>query len=665
MCWQLWALCLLAACPMARAEGEVRGRALIVGVGRYDDESISALRYTTADADLLASLLADPRRGVFPTANVRILTDDTPEKPDRAHILAGLEWLSQAGEDEAILFYFSGHGMVDDKERQYLISCDTRADSPAITAVPVAQVNEILDDLSKTKARQIVVLLDACHSGVRRGAKATSTEAGRVVARLMADAEGRITFSSCGMEEQSFEDDEKKHGVFTYFLAQGLRGEADADGDGLIGIGELNPYVREKVTGWAREKRVRQTPWVQARISGEVYLAKDPAKWEAAVQAKSERRAALSRLRGRLLSAIGEGTGKLPAREGSLLLGAIDRTLGESAEAADAKLVALAERYASGALAPEAFKAEVLALSGPAAGPAAQGGGAVTVQLFQPEWQSGGSADEMTIECAPGEEVKVVGLAESPRGISRVLLDGQPLAAGSLSARTVVVVARRRPDTGAYEAPPAGSQLRFEGSLRAGDEPRTAVLAAMDAGGASRLLLLHLKTRPGAPAKPRDTVAVIGLSKRAVDEYPELRALRVGQGLNSMLGRVARESGRFRLVEEKAEVLRGIIDRQTMQNAPEFDQATAVTVGKLLGARYVIYGEVYDFASPKENRGKLYVAVQVRLVDVETAAYRPGDGEATLVVPKSQPGEVEFDRSSLGQVSRDAITAALADLLKE
>ncbi|MDH7568858.1 MAG: caspase family protein, partial [Armatimonadota bacterium] len=293
-------VCTLLAVSACAAQP--RGRALIVGVNDYADPGITDLRYSVADAKLLHSLLTDPARGLFPADQVRLLTDESPEgsKPDRATILEGLEWLSGAAEEEAVLFYFSGHGMVDDKGRQYLASRDVRMASLASTGVPVSLVNEILDDTAKTKARQVVVILDSCHSGVRRGARDAASESGQVMENLLSQGEGRVTLSSCAADEQSFEDPEKGHGVFTYYLAQGLRGQADANNDGLVGVGELHVYVRNEVVDWAKARGNRQTPRVQSNVSGEIVLAKDPAKFEAALRAKSEERARLTRLRDRL-----------------------------------------------------------------------------------------------------------------------------------------------------------------------------------------------------------------------------------------------------------------------------------------------------------------------------------------------------------------------------
>ena len=45
----------------------------------------------------------------------------------------------------------------------------------------------------------------------------------------------------------SVEKDELGHGVFTYYLMEGLRGPADTDADGLVTVDEAYRYVSVKV----------------------------------------------------------------------------------------------------------------------------------------------------------------------------------------------------------------------------------------------------------------------------------------------------------------------------------------------------------------------------------------------------------------------------------
>ena len=54
-----------------------------------------------------------------------------------------------------------------------------------------------------------------------------------------------ITASSAN--EVSEEKDDLQHGVFTYYLLEGLRGKADTDQDGMVTVDEAYRYVSDKV----------------------------------------------------------------------------------------------------------------------------------------------------------------------------------------------------------------------------------------------------------------------------------------------------------------------------------------------------------------------------------------------------------------------------------
>ena len=62
------------------------------------------------------------------------------------------------------------------------------------------------------------------------------------------------------------------HGVFTYFLMRGLRGEADQNGDKFVGMSELTLYVFDKVRRWAADRQLVQTPKFVGQVVGEIVL---------------------------------------------------------------------------------------------------------------------------------------------------------------------------------------------------------------------------------------------------------------------------------------------------------------------------------------------------------------------------------------------------------
>jgi uncharacterized caspase-like protein len=76
-----------------------------------------------------------------------------------------------------------------------------------------------------------------------------------------------ITASSAN--EVSVEKDELGHGVFTYYLMQGLRGSADTDADGLVTVDEAYRYVSEKVPAATGQE---QHPVKKGSVEGQLVM---------------------------------------------------------------------------------------------------------------------------------------------------------------------------------------------------------------------------------------------------------------------------------------------------------------------------------------------------------------------------------------------------------
>ncbi len=72
-----------------------------------------------------------------------------------------------------------------------------------------------------------------------------------------------------GANEVSGEDDKLQHGVFTYFLLEGLRGKADKDRDGIITVDEVYRYVSREVP---RATRQEQHPVKKGIVEGQLIL---------------------------------------------------------------------------------------------------------------------------------------------------------------------------------------------------------------------------------------------------------------------------------------------------------------------------------------------------------------------------------------------------------
>ncbi len=125
------------------------------------------------------------------------------------------------------------------------------------------------------------------------------------------------------------------------------------------------------------------------------------------------------------------------------------------------------------------------------------------------------------------------------------------------------------------------------------------------------------------------------------------------------------ERGDFRLVEDKEEIRR-FVERQWGTATGDAEQR-AVDYAKRLRARYVAYGEVYEFSSRTTGkRGETRIAIQVRLVDVETEEYIPASGSGMVAEAGDlvESKEIEFARSTIGRATSQAVADAVGKLLK-
>lgn len=241
--------------------------AVLVGINTYEDAYIADLQVCVGD-------VAAVHRALAPSYQVaRLLTDATPERlPTRANILGELSILSQAaGEGDLLLFYFSGHGMAEEGE-SYLLPRDARLAALKHTAVNMRDVRELIE---QSPARAKVIVLDACHSGASIG-KAGPAMTPEFIQQVFEKAQGIAVLASCMQKQQSWEWPAKKQSVFTYYLLEALRGQADLDNKGFVTVSDASRYVTDGVKRWAAQEGVPQTPTLQYTVAGDIILLRYP-----------------------------------------------------------------------------------------------------------------------------------------------------------------------------------------------------------------------------------------------------------------------------------------------------------------------------------------------------------------------------------------------------
>ena len=244
-----------------------RRRALLIGINHYYlDETICNLQYCVNDVVELDKILSDELRGNFSSQLLHSQIDDVKGHPTRSNIMSLTSLLANNSEsNDSILFYFAGHGF-EQEGVNYLLPADSRHNVLSDTAISLSWVKETLN---KSLARKKLVIIDACHSGSKIGRSNSVPMSRSFHEEMFSEAEGFAVLSSCKIGQLSYDYPEKNHGVFSYYLLEGLRGQADSDNDGIITVPETNNYVSKKLHEWSLKKEMQQNPTFEYKVSGD------------------------------------------------------------------------------------------------------------------------------------------------------------------------------------------------------------------------------------------------------------------------------------------------------------------------------------------------------------------------------------------------------------
>jgi hypothetical protein len=225
--------------------------AVIVGIARYSDTAggVTSLQFADRDAKDFQEFLLSPDGGSFPKDHVRILlNEDATAQNVRSALFT---FLTKAQPQDQVVLYVAGHGAPDpnDPRNLYLLTYDTKLDDMGGTAFPMWQLQDVFTRV--LKAKRVITFADTCHSygfsGERRGKKSNNL-VNQYVAKAANDSD-RAVITASDISQLSYESDKwgGGHGVFTFFLLKGLKGEADFNKDGTVTAGELFAFIHDNV----------------------------------------------------------------------------------------------------------------------------------------------------------------------------------------------------------------------------------------------------------------------------------------------------------------------------------------------------------------------------------------------------------------------------------
>jgi hypothetical protein len=218
--------------------GVNRRRALIVGIDDYENDYLDGC---VEDAERMKALLekhGDDR----PNYITQTIISSEEEQVTRATVRDALDQHFAYADGFDLLFYFAGHGVVSNWGAE-LVTYDY---SPGTGGVAMQDIATLA---RKSKAREVVIVLDCCFSGSFADPPDQPLDAVAGQARLTED----MSILAASRDSQaSFGDD--SGGVFTSALVRGLEGGA------ANVLGHVTPLGLHEFVSRAFEQDPNQQP---------------------------------------------------------------------------------------------------------------------------------------------------------------------------------------------------------------------------------------------------------------------------------------------------------------------------------------------------------------------------------------------------------------------
>lgn len=243
--------------------------AIVIGVSDYEDllsakeETRSGrlvdLSYAEADANAFIGFLREEAYFGGDNWEIFSLIGESASAPEIKETIAFV--LDKARADDLVYFFFAGHGRVapTSLSEVYLMAHDTKFDH----GYGGVEYDWILGKIGRSRAGYVFGFVDACRSGTIEIARGSGRPEQNLLAELSSAQPTKVILTAGTGSQQAHEDDDLGHGVFTYYLLKGLKGNAsDNDNDGLVDLSELANYVTESVARHTRDhpRMSTQTP---------------------------------------------------------------------------------------------------------------------------------------------------------------------------------------------------------------------------------------------------------------------------------------------------------------------------------------------------------------------------------------------------------------------
>lgn len=254
----------VAQTPLKPRDPSIKGPqtfAIIMGISKY--KYVKPLAYADKDAEMFRDYLKSPGGGSVKDQNLFCLLN---EKAISSNFWGkGFQWLKAKNlqKGDRLFIYLAGHGDAIDEDQFFYLSydCNPAGDKNNYLVAGAIQLYNLKKKIANetTKGVEVFFIMDACRSNELPGGTEGQNFLNTAVSEKRA---GEIIMLATGAGQESLEDASigNGHGLFTYYLVDGLTGSAESTTapDNKITYQEIQGYVNRNVPSVAQQQFKRK-----------------------------------------------------------------------------------------------------------------------------------------------------------------------------------------------------------------------------------------------------------------------------------------------------------------------------------------------------------------------------------------------------------------------
>ncbi len=249
-----------AQTPLKFRDNSIQGPqsfAIIMGVSKY--KYVRPLTYADKDAELFRDYLKSPGGGGLKDDNIFSLFNE--QALASTFWTKGFQWLraKELQKGDRLFIYLAGHGDAIDEDQYFFLShdCNPAGDKNNYLVGGAIQLYNLKKKIAAetSKGVEVYFVMDACRtSELPGGPQGLSLLNSAVTEKKV----GEVMMLATAAGQESLEDASigNGHGLFTWYLVDGLSGLADTEGrpDNKVTVAEIKTYVEKNVPAVAQQR---------------------------------------------------------------------------------------------------------------------------------------------------------------------------------------------------------------------------------------------------------------------------------------------------------------------------------------------------------------------------------------------------------------------------